>query len=148
MEAFTRKVVISDDGCWEWLGYYDKDGYAMLDVRNFNGRRETRAARIAYELYVEPIPEGLQIDHLCRNKGCVNPAHLEAVTPFENNSTRRRQAYGTDFEFPGTQITHCVNGHEATPENRGISVQGNRRVTYCRVCKKERARARRKAAHG
>lgn len=73
-------------GCIEFSGPRTPDGYGKIRVRY----RHTSAHRAAYELFVGPIPEGLHIDHLCRNTSCVNPAHLEPVTPSENN--RRMQA--------------------------------------------------------
>lgn len=79
---FWSKVDKGDD-CWVWTGWTDRDGYGALDV----GGKFTRAHRFAYEELVGPIPEGLTIDHLCRVKHCVNPAHLEPVTAEEN--TRR-----------------------------------------------------------
>ena len=68
-------------GCWEFDAYHDRDGYALFS----DGDRKTvRAHRFAYELLVGPIPEGLVLDHLCRNRGCVNPDHVEPVTSRTN----------------------------------------------------------------
>lgn len=78
-QVFEEKV-IKAEGCWGWTGVHNARGYGHI------GRNGTtvKAHRAAYELYVGPIPAGLQLDHLCRNKGCVNPAHLEPVTGAEN----------------------------------------------------------------
>jgi hypothetical protein len=98
----------------------------------FEGR-PLAAYRVAYILLVGPIPEGLQLDHLCRVASCVNPAHLEPVTQQEN--IRRQLA----------AITHCPKGHEYTPENTGHDRHGGR---YCRICSRLNAnRTRRNWPH-
>lgn len=81
-ERFWEKVDTSAGplGCWPWTASGSRDGYGQFSADG----RGVRAHRFAYELLVGPIPEGLQLDHLCRNPGCVNPAHLEPVTGWEN----------------------------------------------------------------
>jgi hypothetical protein len=103
--------------CWPWLGTMKGNGYGMLVVR----RVKHLAHRFAYELLVGPIPAGLQLDHLCRNRRCVNPAHLEPVTAREN--TIRGKAL----------ITACPRGHAYTPENTDVRRNGHRSCRECRL---------------
>jgi len=124
-EGFMARIV-RVDGCWLWTGYINPNGYAMF------GRRW--AHRVAYEFFVGPIPEGLELDHLCRVPACVNPAHLEAVTHREN----MRRA-------PATNRTVCPGGHPYDESNTHITKAGKR---HCRACDRDRHRvawAKRKA---
>src|SRR5687768_9248591 len=115
--------LLGPDECWEWPGFRDRDGYGRLYWPTIN----TRAAhRVAYELFVGPIPEGLQLDHLCRNRACVNPRHLEPVTQAEN---ARRGAIA--------QKTHCANGHPFDGDNTYWRSSGHR---TCRACNRENVR--------
>lgn len=132
-DRFWPKVQ-KNEGCWEWLASHDTRGYGLFWL---NGKW-IGAHRYAYELIVGPIPEGLELDHLCRNKGCCNPAHTEPVTHREN-STR---AVPFKRVVRGPRVTHCRNGHEYTPENTKL-FRGSR---SCRTCAQEsnrRYRARR-----
>lgn len=122
-ERFWQKIEATESGCWQWTGLIDRYGYAKSS-------RNARGHRVAFEALSGPIPEGLQLDHLCRNRACVNPAHLEPVTQAEN---ARRSAAAVK--------THCVNGHPYTPENtylRPAGADGGRRD--CRACIRERVR--------
>jgi hypothetical protein len=111
-------------GCWPWVGHLNSWGYG----RAWKDGRKQGAHRVAYEHFYGPIPYGLQIDHLCRNRRCVNPFHLEVVTSGEN--TRR----GLSPSGQNGRKTHCKYGHEFTLENTVI-VQGRRR---CRQCERRR----------
>lgn len=113
-------------GCWVWIGRLDKDGYAgqfKIGSRADGTRRLVRVHRFVYAVLVEPIPEGFVIDHLCRNRACQNPFHMEPVTPEEN--TRRGER---------ATKTHCHRGHLLAGENLRRSSSGAR---VCRTCFRE-----------
>ncbi len=113
--------------CWEWQGALDRGGYGKLSGTDSEGkRRHIIAHRFVYEQLIGPIPDGLTIDHLCLNKACVNPYHLEPVSNREN--IRRAAAHGL---LGGARKTHCKYGHEFSPENTRRDKHGHR---SCRAC--------------
>lgn len=87
-ERFWRKVEKGDiDECWEWKGANNGKGYGQI---GYNGKVK-RAHRISYEINIGEIPEGMQIDHICGNRSCVNPHHLRIATPTQNNINRKNK---------------------------------------------------------
>ena len=116
-ERVWRYVDATGD-CWEWTGGRTS-GYGHISGGDGTFRR---AHRVVYEFLVGPVPRGMQLDHLCRNRACVNPDHLEPVTPGEN--TRRSP-------LSRARRTHCPQGHEYTPENTSVSKRNQR---SCREC--------------
>jgi len=124
LERFWAKVkpATDDSGCLLWTGCTGGQGYGWLRV----GHRAHVAHRLAYEHFVGEIPEGLTVDHLCRNRLCVNWSHLEPVTRGENVMR------GVGFASENAAKTHCIHGHEYTPENTYRTREGWR---TCRTCK-------------
>lgn len=129
-EAIAGRTV-RDGDCLRWTGYIRPDGYVQIKT----GAGSTKYAhRLVYELTHGPIPNGLQIDHLCRVRDCVNPDHLEAVTQQENLA--RKPARARDGKPRRASATHCRKGHEMTPEN----TYWWRDQRRCRTCMREAKR--------
>lgn len=121
---FLSKIERHTEGCWGWTGSVSPNGYARHGA--------AYAHRLAYELLVGPIPEGMDVDHVrergCTERTCTNPDHLEVVTPAEN---RRRQPNVIDQ----MARTHCPKGHPYDEEN--TRMRGNKRG--CRQCDRDSA---------
>jgi len=126
---FWQKVDDSagPDWCWLFTASLSPRGYGRFAI---NGRPRF-AHRIAYELLIGPIPHGLILDHLCRIRACVNPAHLEPVTNREN------LLRGVGLTATNAAKTHCPKGHEYTPQNTWTSAKNQR---HCRTCRRDRRR--------
>lgn len=122
-------------GCWEWVGTKNSDGYGMFSFRK-NGRITSNGAyKLVYEALVGIVPKGKQLDHLCRNRSCVNPSHLEPVTAREN------MIRGVNPCAKNARKTHCKRGHEFTKENTRITTdEVGRKGRLCRVCIRENGR--------
>lgn len=129
IDAFMAKVT-KTDGCWLWQGSRTRSGYGQVGA----GRRTVRAHRLAYELLVGPIPTGKQLDHLCRVRHCVNPAHLEPVVSRTNTLRSPVAAAAVN-----AAKTHCVHGHPFDEANTGTD--GRRR--WCRTCLRDKVAKRR-----
>jgi hypothetical protein len=123
--------------CWLWTAYCDKYGYGRLGG-SIDGKDWTGLAHVlAYELLVGPVPEGLELDHLCRVPPCCNPAHLEAVPHAVNLARGTVHGIFAEANAARRAATHCKRDHEFTPENTRINGQGHRE---CRTCKRDRMR--------
>lgn len=120
-DRFINKINFTDT-CWLWKAVVNKDGYGIF---GFN-KQGYLAHRLSYEWFIGTIPKGLEIDHLCRDRSCVRPDHLEAVTYLENMQRGDSYSHGAY----GRNKTVCVNGHEFTEGNTHI--YNNKRK--CKEC--------------
>ena len=129
--------VICESGCWEWVGAANNHGYGQIRIAG----KTTYAHRLMFERVNGPIPEGLHLDHLCRNPPCVNPAHLEVVTCREN------MLRGVSPLAAQAKADKCKRGHDLSGENlRWHTSPGRRRPGRgCRACDQTRNRGRRRA---
>ena len=135
-----RSIEVDSASCWFWTGYLNEHGYGRVLWR----KRTWLAHRLSYEAFVGPIPAGLELDHLCRVRSCVNPTHMEPVTHGEN--VRRGEASARKLAK-----THCRHGHPYSGENLIVEpISGSRK---CRTCARaagrrhgHRARSLRRAA--
>lgn len=136
----AKTDVGSGDQCWVFCGAHSA-GYPQI----WRNRAQHLAHRVMYEERVGPIPEGKQIDHLCRNRSCVRPDHLEPVTPREN-----QERAGMPIAAHQLAKTHCPSGHPYNATNTYVTKQGHR---LCRTCgrlhqRRYKADERARAARG
>ena len=123
-QRIMRLVAVTNSGCWQWTGAINRHGYGKLTVN----AKTAQAHRVSYELFRGAIPNGLSIDHLCRNRACANPAHMEPV------ETRTNTLRGISHVAARAIQTHCKHGHEFTAENTYLW----RTSRICKACAKER----------
>jgi len=120
IDRFLKKVRVDEKGCWVWTGFLNPRGYARI----WHGTGK-QAHRFIFEYFYGYLVPSLEIDHLCRNKACVNPRHLELVTSAEN--LKRSMPYRQDLP----KLTHCRRGHEFSKAN----TYWFRGYRYCIQCR-------------
>ena len=123
LDRLADKYELDDKGCFVWTGGAGRYGRIWFGTRK--NHRTLMAHRAAWEEVVGPIPDGLQIDHLCKNTRCINPDHLEPVTPLENlmrSPTKQRE---------NALKTHCIRRHPLSGNNLFRDTRGMRQ---CRIC--------------
>lgn len=135
-KRFWARLDKQANGCWLWTHTLDEDGYGVLCVK----KKPRRAHRFGYELLIGPIPEGMTIDHLCRVRSCVNPAHMEPVTNGEN------VLRGMSFSAVNKRKTHCIRGHAFDEANTYYHPRGQRVCRKCANVSYRNYRERRKAS--
>lgn len=131
----AARLAIQPDGCWLWTGATDR-GYGKANLGGIN----IRVHRYVFMVANGPTAEGLVLDHLCRNRACVNPIHLQAVEQGEN--VRRGLAPLVNAMRPYVLVNECYRGHAYDQVNTYVSPNGRR---YCRACKAVRSRGYRQA---
>lgn len=122
--VLSRYEVNEITGCWLWIGYVNKDGYARADAQN--------AHRVFYEHHIGPVPAGYDVDHLCKRRNCVNPEHLEAVSEREN--LRRTRPV---IKLSGREFDICRKGHLIRGANIQIQRRKGREYKRCYLCYRE-----------
>lgn len=142
LDRLEQSFTVTDDGCWEWQRVLDREGYAVFKVKSMKqGQVLLSAHRLAWSVRNrQQIPDGLTIDHLCRNRACINPDHLEPCEIWEN--TQR----GTSPSVINQAKTHCIRGHELSGDNVYESPgRRGRPHRQCVTCRDEFAKERRRA---
>lgn len=134
IERILQKISVTDSDCWEWQGSLSTYGYGIIII----DYKQIRVHRFIYEYYHGQICPDLVIDHLCRNKKCSNPIHLEQVTNrinIQRGNAGRHGKHSKGNNHYQNKKTHCKNGHEFTPENTAIRKDNSR---SCKLCHKTR----------
>lgn len=124
-----------ETGCWNWQGPINGGGYATCSLHG----KTRKVHRLIYEWERAPIPDGLTLDHLCRNRACVNPDHMEPVT------NRVNILRGESFSATLARQTHCKHGHPFSGDNLEIDRDGFRR---CITCRRQRQKKRWRRLYG
>lgn len=133
-ERLLLKLKIDKRGCWIWYGQKNESGYGVY--------RRKGAHRAVYEEFIGTIPLGLELDHLCKQKNCVNPNHLEPVTRAENMSRVDFSNHGKHLAEAQRRKTHCPQGHPYIPENIYYEKTPYRGgiARRCKICQNAKSR--------
>ena len=124
VDRLMFRTALLGNGCWEWRGARNPKGYGNIRVDSYGPAKSVH--RVAYTEMVGPIPDGLEIDHLCRNRACINPQHLEAVTRTAN------------VQRVDQRKSVCKNGHEMTQDNtRVYTTPQGYEGRKCRTCSRD-----------
>lgn len=135
IDRFWSRVEKREDGCWAWTGGLGSQGYGnIID----DAKKRIYAHRFSYSMFRGDIPPGLELDHLCRVRRCVNPDHLEVVTR-KVNSDRGFGPSGIN-----SRKTHCIRGHPFDAANTAIYIRNGRQIRQCKQCGRIRLRHWRK----
>lgn len=142
-ERLREKTQEIDSGCWEWTGNIMPNGYGVLAIgrRSLGERKTVYAHRVSYEFHRGPIPHGLDLDHLCRNRRCINPDHLEPVTRQENVLRGVGPRKASEYF---AQITHCKHGHAFDEINTSPRKEGGRKCRKCGAIRTAKYKAKMK----
>ncbi len=126
LSKILKKYTVDKNGCWNWAGYTTESGYGRFRRK----KKNILSHRYFYKFFVGEIPEGLDIDHLCFNRRCINPKHLEAVTRSENN----RRAWARKIK----NTPNCPHGHPYSGKNLyiGFDKKRNQKRRVCKICVK------------
>lgn len=131
LSDFWGKAAVVETGCWEWAQYRDRQGYGRISI----DYKPRLAHRVAYELAVGPIPEGLCVCHGCDNPACINPAHLFVATHEENMIDKAMKGRARNGR---PEKTHCKNGHVLG----GANIIPSAGTRACLICHRQRSRER------
>jgi len=132
-ENFRNGYKILPNGCWQWIRFTSKVGYGRITVN----KKSYLVHQYSYVIHNGTIPKGHYIHHLCHNKSCVNPKHLQAVT-----AKQHFVKHGSGIAEMHRKITHCPAGHKYTKESTGYN---NGTCRYCKICVRKRDSIRQKA---
>lgn len=132
---FAGRLIKTAAGCWVYTGARNQNDYGAVSFKSYG---TSVAHRLSYTRCVGPIPEGLQLDHLCRVRPCVRPSHLEPVTMLENIS----RGFVGWINNPNALKSHCKHGHPFDGENTAIEVYRGKTQRRCRTCDSSRQKAK------
>lgn len=136
LDRLWSKVEPQNPGCWIWTGTINSGGYGVFRTGG-QSAPYLGAHRVVWQELVGPIPEGLELDHLCKVRHCVNPDHLEPVTPAVN------QARSASFSSLNRRKEACRHGHPLSGDNLYVTPKGFRQCRTCRKVAQERHRRKR-----
>lgn len=137
IERFTEKYIVTSCGCWIWIASIGSHGYGQLGLND----KIVTAHTFSYNNFIGLIPDGLELDHLCRNRSCVCPWHLETV-PHKINMKRGINLFGNNIH--NKSKTYCPQGHPYNADNTYIGDHNDRQCRICRANADKRYKAKRR----